>query len=179
MFEQSDQPEKFGAFGSTTTIGLEGVRFHAPIGFYPEEQKTGNDFIIDAFVRTDVTGAAYSDDLGGTVNYQTIYWLLQAEVKKPAQLIEAVAQRIVDRIQNQFPQVSGVKLKVTKLHPPVGGAVAAASVEIRTGSFQEGGGLGLSRFGFGRDLPDKDDKDSKSVGKIDWDRLGLGKDFSE
>lgn len=128
------------------TIGLEGVRFRAPHGFYSEEHETGNEFIIDVYVTTNIMMAAMQDDLGSTVNYQTIYFLLQSEMKKPTQLIEALAQRMVNRIQDQFPQVTGVKLKLRKLHPPLGGEVAAAVVEIDSG----GGGGGMGGFGGGR-----------------------------
>lgn len=117
------------------TIGLEGARFTAPHGFYPEEQLTENEFIIDLYVDTNVQSAAMQDDLGLTVNYSTLYLLMQMEMRKPTQLIEALAQRIVDRVQDQFSRISGVKIRLQKLNPPLGGPVAASVVEIATGSF--------------------------------------------
>ncbi len=118
----------------TATIGLEDVRFHAPHGFYEEEHLTGNEFSIDVEVEANILGAATQDDLGGTVNYSTIYYLLQAEMKKPTQLLEALAYRMARRIQQQFDQVSSVRLRLRKLHPPLGGQVGAAVVEVRLGS---------------------------------------------
>ncbi|SEP74670.1 dihydroneopterin aldolase [Neolewinella agarilytica] len=130
----------------TAKIGLEDVRFHAPHGFYEEEHRMGNEFSIDVEVEASITGAAENDDLGGTVNYATIYYLLQAEMKKPTQLLEALAYRMGNRIMNQFDTVSSVKLRLRKLNPPLGGKVGAAVVEIQvdsrsgsSGSF--GGGL--------------------------------------
>lgn len=125
----------------TAKIGLEDVRFHAPHGFYEEEHHMGNEFSIDVEVEAAVTGAAQHDDLGGTVNYATIYYLLQAEMKKPTQLLEALAYRMGNRILNQFDSVSSVKLKLRKLNPPLGGKVGAAVVEI-TVSATSGGGFG-------------------------------------
>lgn len=169
-----DLPKSKIGFGGSTTIGLEGARFRAPIGYYEEEQLTGNEFIIDVFVQTDASGAGYTDDLGGTVNYQTIYWLVQSEVKKPAQLIESLAQRIVDRIEKQFEQVSGVKLKVTKLHPPLGGEVRAASVEMKTGTFGDGGGFGpLGGLDLGKE-EDTSDGGGRDL-NMDFDKLFGGK----
>jgi len=118
----------------TAKIGLEDVRFHAPHGFYEEEHRMGNEFSIDVEVEASITGAAENDDLGGTVNYATIYYLLQAEMKKPTQLLEALAYRMGNRIMNQFDTVISVKLRLRKLNPPLGGKVGAAVVEIQVGS---------------------------------------------
>lgn len=122
----------------TAKIGLQDVRFHAPHGFFEEEHRMGNEFSIDVEVLADVGGAAQGDDLGGTVNYATIYYLIQSEMKKPTQLLEALAYRIGGRIQQQFDGVSSVKVRLRKLNPPLGGKVAAAFVEIELGA---GGGM--------------------------------------
>jgi len=117
----------------TAKIGLEDVRFHAPHGFYEEEHLMGNEFSIDVEVEAAITSAAQNDDLGGTVNYATIYYLLQAEMKKPTQLLEALAYRMGNRILNQFDSVRSVKLRLRKLNPPLGGKVGAAVVEVNLG----------------------------------------------
>ena len=125
-------------------IGLTDVRFHAPHGFYKEEQRMGNEFSIDVEVEADVALAASTDDLSGTVSYATIHYLLQAEMKKPTQLLEALAYRIANRILQQFDSVVAVKLRLRKLHPPLGGRVGAAFVEISLGDAT--GGMGASDF---------------------------------
>ena len=133
----------------TAKIGLEDVRFHAPHGFYEEEHRMGNEFSIDVEVEAAITGAAEHDDLGGTVNYATIYYLLQAEMKKPTQLLEALAYRMGNRILHQFDSVSSVKLRLRKLNPPLGGKVGAAVVEITVKAGSSGGfgaGAGDDRF---------------------------------
>lgn len=114
----------------TAKIGLEDVRIHAPHGFFEEEHLMGNEFSIDVEVEASIAGAAQNDDLGGTVNYATIYYLIQAEMKKPTQLLEALAYRMGNRILNQFDTVSSVKLRLRKLNPPLGGKVGAAVVEV-------------------------------------------------
>ncbi len=124
----------------TAKIGLEDVRIHAPHGFFEEEHRMGNEFSIDVEVEATITGAAENDDLGGTVNYATIYYLLQAEMKKPTQLLEALAYRMCNRIMNQFDSVLSVKLRLRKLNPPLGGKVGAAVVEVNLGSSSGGGG---------------------------------------
>lgn len=148
----------------TAIIGLEDVRFHAPHGFYEEEHLLGNEFSIDVEVEANIAGAATQDDLGGTVNYSTIYYLLQAEMKKPTQLLEALAYRMASRIQKQFDQVSSVRLRLRKLNPPLGGQVGAAVVEVRLG----GGGVlpaaasGMAQMGGGKIVFDDDDDDDEA-----------------
>ena len=128
----------------TAKIGLEDVRIHAPHGFFEEEHLMGNEFSIDVEVEASIAGAAQNDDLGGTVNYATIYYLIQAEMKKPTQLLEALAYRMGNRILNQFDSVSSVKLRLRKLNPPLGGKVGAAVVEVSLGASAGGGGFGAA-----------------------------------
>ncbi len=143
----------------TAKIGLEDVRIHAPHGFFEEEHLMGNEFSIDVEVEASIAGAAQNDDLGGTVNYATIYYLIQAEMKKPTQLLEALAYRMGNRILNQFDSVSSVKLRLRKLNPPLGGKVGAAVVEVSLGA-SSGGGFGASpRQGTYDDPGDFDDDD--------------------
>lgn len=117
-------------------ISLEDVRFYAYHGFYEEEQTLGTEYIIDISVDVIIDDAADEDDLFQTVNYETLFLLCQAEMRSPSQLIESVAQRIVKRVEDLFDdKVRGVKLKLRKLNPPLGGRVGAAGIEITTGIF--------------------------------------------
>lgn len=117
-------------------ISLEDVHFYAYHGFYEEEQTLGTEYIIDISVDVIIDDAADEDDLFQTVNYETLFLLCQAEMRNPSQLIETVAQRIVKRVEDLFSdKVRGVKLKLRKLNPPLGGRVGAAGIEITTGIF--------------------------------------------
>jgi dihydroneopterin aldolase len=44
--------------------------------------------------------------------------------------LEAVARRIIESIKVSFPQVEGIKVKVTKLNPPLGGQIGGVSITI-------------------------------------------------
>ncbi|MGH1437999.1 MAG: dihydroneopterin aldolase [Lewinella sp.] len=123
-------------------IGLEGMRFNGPHGFYPEEEVLGNDFLIDIYLDVNTRRAAMHDDLGSTVNYETVYIMVQSEMKKSAQLIETLADRINGRISEFYDNLKGIRLVIRKLNPPLSGQVAAAYIEVKTGSFSGGGGGG-------------------------------------
>lgn len=123
-------------------IGLEGMRFSGPHGFYPEEEVLGNDFLIDIYLDVNTRRAAMHDDLGSTVNYETVYLMVQSEMKKSAQLIETLSDRIISRISEFYDNLKGIRLVIRKLNPPLSGQVAAAYIEVKTGSFSSGGSGG-------------------------------------
>ncbi len=115
-------------------VALEGLRFFSKHGFYEEERTLGTEFIIDVYVETLISSAAKSDKLTDTINYEIIYLLCQAEMKKPTKLIETVAQQILERIVDHFPAALGVRVRLRKMHPPLGGPVHSAFVEVESGS---------------------------------------------
>ena len=119
----------------TAIIALEGIRLYGRHGYYPEEEILGTEFIIDVYVEANIKEAAKSDELIHTVNYETIYLICQREMKNTSSLIEKIAKSIADEIHDFFPQVWGVKVRLRKMHPPLGGTVHSAFVEIETGSF--------------------------------------------
>ncbi len=94
----------------------------------------GNEFSIDVEVDAKIGAAAEDDDLTQTVNYGTIYQLLRVEMRQPTHLLEALAYRMAARIADQFDNVLHVKLRLHKLHPPLGGKVGASWVEVEVAS---------------------------------------------
>jgi 7,8-dihydroneopterin aldolase/epimerase/oxygenase len=108
-------------------IALEGMRFHAKIGVHDAEQVLGSEFVIDLYVSVPPT-AGVEDDLSKTINYETIYHLCKLEMSESRKLIEHALNGIVKRMKHQF-QLQGMRIRVRKLNPPVGGPVAQAWVE--------------------------------------------------
>ncbi len=132
-------------------IVLEGMRFHAFHGVYPEEQILGADYIVNVEVQTGIAIAAKTDDIEHTtVNYETVFQICMAEMAQPRNLLETVVTRIIYRMKRQFPQMKGVKVQLKKLnpaisskmrakdnpekYPPIGGTVESAWVQDE-GSF--------------------------------------------
>lgn len=113
-------------------IALEGMRFWAKIGYYEEEQLLGNEIHVDVHVDTGTNSLLQTDDLDNTLNYETIYHLCRMEMKKPARLLETVAVNIHQRIHAQYQdKVFDVKVRISKLSPPLKGPVDRAFIEIR------------------------------------------------
>ena len=111
-------------------ISIEGMEFFAYHGCFQEEQIIGTRFLVDIHLETDAHGAEHSDDLSKTVNYQAVYMAVKAEMAIKSKLLEHVARRIVDRLFVDFPTISEISVKVSKMNPPVGGKVENVSVSF-------------------------------------------------
>jgi len=116
------------------TIALEGMHFYAYHGFYEEERKIGNHYTVDVYLDSHIARAAAADDLFSTVNYETVYFICQSEMRRPTKLLETLAQTIADRLQGHFDYAQRIKVRVRKMNPPLGGRVDSAFVEYQTGS---------------------------------------------
>ncbi len=113
-----------------STISIEGMEFFAYHGCFAEEQIIGTKFKIDLFLEVNTSKAEISDDLHDTVNYQTVYELIKAEMKIKSKLLESVGKRILDKIKLTFPEVEKSKIKIRKLNPPLGGKMEFVSIEL-------------------------------------------------
>jgi len=114
------------------TIALEGMRFYAYHGFYPEERKTGTHYEVDVTIETSFSRKVYTDDLYSTINYETVYFICKTAMKKPSKLIETVAARIIVGLKKQFhsAKLGNIIVRIRKENPPLGGEVANAMVEL-------------------------------------------------
>ena len=111
-------------------VALEGLEFHAFHGVYPHERESGNWFEVDISVETDFSRAAATDELVGTVNYETLFRLVKEEMEQPSKLLETVAEKIVNDVLTNFPSVKSVQFKISKLNPPIGGKCKKATVSL-------------------------------------------------
>ncbi len=111
-------------------IILEDMEFHAYHGCLEHEKKLGNTFVITLEMQLDTTLAEETDQLADTLNYQLVYDIIKKEMETPSELIEHAGRRIIDRISESFNRIFALKLKLSKLNPPLGGKVKAVSIEI-------------------------------------------------
>ena len=49
-------------------------------------------------------------------------------MKVPSRLLEHVAQRIIDRIKSSVAGLERIRVRVSKINPPIGGDVQSVSV---------------------------------------------------
>ena len=111
-------------------VHIDGIRLHARHGVLPQEQLTGNDYIINVRVGYDISRAMQTDDVADTLNYAEVYNIIKEEMSIPSKLIEHVAGRIANRLMDSYSQISSVMLRITKCNPPMGADCDGAGVEI-------------------------------------------------
>ena len=115
-----------------STISIEKMEFYAYHGCFKEEQIIGTRFLLDLYLETDTTEAEKTDKLEETVNYQEVYLLVKKEMEIKSKLLEHVGRRILDALEEQYPQVDRAELKISKMNPPLGGKIKNVSLTLRS-----------------------------------------------
>lgn len=110
-------------------IRLEDISFTAYHGVFAEERQQGNTFLVSVSLEIPEVDAVKTDRLENTIDYGQVYQIVRKEMERPSQLIEHVAGRIRSSLQ-QVWQDATVHVQIKKKHPPVGGDVAWATVEL-------------------------------------------------
>jgi dihydroneopterin aldolase len=113
-----------------TEISLEGLEFFAYHGYYPKEQSDGNTFSVDVKVVFEAKSPT-SDNLEKTVNYESLFAIVEKGMARTSKLLETVAAGILDEIFIQFEEIREAEVAVSKLNPPVKGKCARARVLLR------------------------------------------------
>jgi dihydroneopterin aldolase len=70
------------------------------------------------------------DDLTQTINYVDINKIVCEEMAIRSKLIEHVGQRIIKRIKKEIKNITYLKIKVTKICPPINGDVDNVAIII-------------------------------------------------
>lgn len=112
------------------TIKLNNVKTYSYHGCLVEEGKIGSDYRVDLEIKTDLRKSAQTDELHDTVDYVDLNKIIVDEMSIRAKLLEHVCYRIISRVFNEFPQISRIKLAVSKINPPIGGDVDSVTIEM-------------------------------------------------
>ena len=113
-----------------STIFVNDIQLHAYHGVMPQEQLTGNDYLVRVSAQYPIDKAIATDDVQHTLNYAMVYDIVKEEMGISSKLVEHVAGRIAQHLMKQFADISAVRVRVTKLNPPMGAQCAGAGVEI-------------------------------------------------
>lgn len=114
----------------TGIIELENMEFFAYHGCFAAERKVGNKFDVYVRIVYDCTAAAATDDINRALNYQTAYKIIKEQIFIPSNLLEHLAHRIVNELYKNFPQTESIRIKISKLNPPLGGKIGATSLSL-------------------------------------------------
>lgn len=110
------------------TVALKDVKCFALHGFYPEEQLTGNHFIVD--LETEFTPLGFDDELKQTVNYEDLNAIILSEMKNTQKLLETVLHNMISKVIELYPFVETINVSIKKLNPPMPGQIGHSFVKL-------------------------------------------------
>lgn len=101
-------------------IRLRGIRAYGKHGAYPGERDAEQPFDLDVTLHIDLTAASFSDDLGDTLNYDTLH-------KRILEIVQSTSFELLERLAAEILNVIFADSRI-----------AAAEVEIAKPELLEG-----------------------------------------
>jgi dihydroneopterin aldolase len=95
------------------TIQLNDVKFYGYHGLYKEEQKVGNNFIVNLSIEFIPTAQKITC-ISETIDYVQVYHLVNTRMKIPTPLLETIVGDIADSIFEKFSIAQKVNIQITK-----------------------------------------------------------------
>jgi len=115
---------------ATYKISLENIRLYGYHGATQNERELGQRFEIDVEIMADLSKAVRADDMKRTVNYESVYRLVESEVvNERYHLLEAMADKIARDVLKEFGALE-VIVRVRKPSVPIAGSIDHVEVEV-------------------------------------------------
>jgi dihydroneopterin aldolase len=112
------------------TIQLTGIRCYGYTGYLPEERVLGQWFELDLIISLDLAVAGQTDAIEDTFDYRgAIAAAKELITTSSFALIERLTTAIAQAVL-EFPQVQQVRVKLTKVAPPIPDFTGKISIEI-------------------------------------------------
>ena len=102
----------------TLSIQLKNVRFFAAHGLHAEEALVGNEFEIDVSIAYKASKKLILS-IEETVNYVTVFQLVEDVMREPQDLLETCAMMIVEKLHQQYTFIKEVSISIRKIHAPI------------------------------------------------------------
>lgn len=112
------------------TIEVNGIKLYAFHGCLPEEGLVGGHYLVDISMVTNFQLAAETDTLENTIDYVMVNVIVKEEMAIRSKLIEHVGNRIILRLKETLKNLFSVKVKITKICPPINGDVENVAIII-------------------------------------------------
>ena len=111
-------------------IEVNGIRAFGYHGCLPEEARIGGRYRVDVRVEGDFSDAEQSDKLQDAVDYGRVTAVVLEQLAVRSALVEHVARRILNHLIATWPGDLRWRVRLTKEHPPVAGALDHVVYEI-------------------------------------------------
>ena len=111
-------------------IIIEDIELFAYHGHFDEEKTIGSRYLVNIEIELTNEKSCKTDRLEDTYNYRKAYDIISAEMKKASSLLENIGNRIAEKILRDSEMIRSVRVRVSKMNPPLGGNVKSVAVEI-------------------------------------------------
>ena len=114
----------------THTIEVNGIKLYGFHGCLEEEGLIGGNYVVDISLTTDFQLAAETDTLENTIDYVIVNQIVKKEMAIRSKLIENVGHRILLGLKDSIKNMHAVRIKITKICPPINGDVENVAIII-------------------------------------------------
>lgn len=103
-------------------------------GVFPEENKLGQKFLVDAVLYIDLHKAGLEDNLQKSVDYgEVCHYITEFMREQTYKLIESAAERLAEKLLNHFELLEKTVIEIKKPWAPIGLPLESVSVKIERG----------------------------------------------
>jgi dihydroneopterin aldolase len=96
-------------------------------GVHSFENEVGTNFQIG--IKIDIEDIPINV-LEDTVDYEKVFLLVKEEFEKTEQLLEVLADRIIETISSHFQQIIQIEITIKKLNPPIPSFKGTVGIKI-------------------------------------------------
>ena len=115
-------------------IHIKNLEVFGKHGVFPEENKLGQKFLINAVLYTSTREAGKTDDLTKSIHYVEVsHVMTKYMMEHTFQLIESAAEQMAKALLLQFEHLEWIDLEIQKPWAPIGLPLESVSVEISRG----------------------------------------------
>lgn len=107
---------------------LEGMRFFGHYGYYPQERALLTELKMDLGLDFKIPDKELIN-LEDSLNYETIYKLIQSEMDQPEALLENIAKRVLQAVKRFDSRIEKCKLTLYK-QVQLGGAIQHVTLKF-------------------------------------------------
>lgn len=112
-------------------IIIKNLKLFCYHGVNPEEKVDGQNFIFDIEASVDLSVPCETDNVDDTVSYaKMIKTVRRVAQSQKDDLIERVAQRIIDALFGEYEKIQSIKISVKKPEAPIKAEFDYVAVKI-------------------------------------------------
>jgi dihydroneopterin aldolase len=116
---------------ATGIILIEKLDIYAYHGFFTEEERLGQRFVLDLVLETDLRASSISDALTDTVNYgEVVKVATEAFTARRFNLLEAAARAVALAVLENFPPVTRLEVTLRKPAPPIHATLSSVGIKL-------------------------------------------------